>query len=106
VQQLALPLSLVSLASYVVAVFGLGSIGSAPVVILSFVPFSSPFVMLARLILGRVQPWEVALSMAILAVSSVVVLWLATRIYATGVLLYGQHAGIRAFIRAARTAGR
>jgi ABC-2 type transport system permease protein len=106
VQQLALPLSLVSMASYVVAVFGLGAIGSAPVVILSFVPFSSPFVMLARLILGRVQPWEVALSMAILAASSAVVLWLAARIYATGVLLYGQRAGIRAFIRAARTAGR
>jgi ABC-2 type transport system permease protein len=105
VQQLALPLSLVSLASYFVAVLGLSSIGSAPVVVLSFVPFSSPFVMLARVMLGRVQPWEVALSMAILVASSALVLWLAARIYATGVLLYGQRAGFRAFIRAARTAG-
>ena len=106
VQQLALPLSAVTMASYVAAVFGLGSIGSPVVVVLSFVPFSSPFLMLARLMLGRVAPWEVALSAAILVASSVAVLLLAARIYAAGVLLYGQRPGLRAFIRAARSAGR
>lgn len=106
VQQLALPLSLVTMASYFAAVVGLGSIGSSFVVALSFVPFSSPFVMLARLMLGRVEPWEVVVSLAILAVSSAVVLLLAARIYATGVLMYGQRPGIRAFVRAARAAGK
>lgn len=106
VQQLALPLSVVTMASYIAAVFGLGSIGSPVVIVLSFVPFSSPFLMLARLMLGRVEPWEVALSAAILVVSSVAVLLLAARIYAAGVLLYGQRPGLRAFIRAARSAGR
>ena len=106
VQQLALPLSAVTMASYFAAVFGLGSIGSPVVIVLSFVPFSSPFLMLARLMLGRVEPWEVALSAAILVASSVTVLLLAARIYAAGVLLYGQRPGLRAFIRAARSAGR
>ncbi len=105
VQQMALPLSLVSMVGYFAAVIGVGSIGSSFVIVLSFVPFTSPFVMLARLMLGRVEPWEVLLSLAILVLTSAVVLWLAARIYATGVLLYGQKPGLRSFIRAARSAG-
>lgn len=104
VQQLALPLSLVSMASYIAAVMSIGAIGSTPVVVLSFVPFSSPFVMLARIMLGRVEPWEVALSVAILAGSSLLILRVAARIYATGVVLYGQRPSVLAFLRAARTA--
>jgi ABC-2 type transport system permease protein len=104
VQQLALPLSLVSMASYIAAAIGLSSIGSPLVVVLSFVPFSSPFVMLARVMLGRVEPWEIALSVAILVGTSGLILVLASRIYATGVLLYGQRPGVLAFLRAARTA--
>ncbi len=104
VQQLALPLSLISMASYIIAVAGLASIGSTFMFVMSFVPFSSPFVMLARILVGRVEPWEIVLSAGILAITSAFVLVLASRIYATGVVLYGQRPGIRAFIRAARTA--
>ena len=104
VQQLALPLSLVSMASYIAAAIGLSSIGSPVVVVLSFIPFSSPFVMLSRIMLGRVEPWEIALSVAILVGTSGLILLLASRIYATGVLLYGQRPGVLAFLRAARTA--
>ncbi|MDP9481876.1 MAG: ABC transporter permease [Chloroflexota bacterium] len=104
VQQLALPLSLVSMASYIAAAIGLSSIGSPVVVVLSFVPFSSPFVMLSRIMLGRVEPWEIGLSVAILVATSGLILLLASRIYATGVLLYGQRPGVLAFLRAARTA--
>ncbi|MGZ8502138.1 MAG: ABC transporter permease [Candidatus Limnocylindrales bacterium] len=104
VQQLALPLSMVSMASYIAAAIGLSSIGSPVVLALSFIPFSSPFVMLSRIMLGRVEPWEIVLSVAILVGSSGLILLLASRIYATGVLLYGQRPGVLAFLRAARTA--
>ncbi len=104
VQQLALPLSLISMASYIIAVVGIGSIGSTFMIVMSFVPFSSPFVMLARILVGRVEPWEIIMSVAILVLSSALVLVLASRIYATGVLLYGQRPGFRDFVRAARTA--
>jgi ABC-2 family transporter protein len=106
VQQLALPLSLLSMASYVAAIAALGSIGSSWVAVLSFVPFSSPFVMLARIMLGQVAPWEVALSVAILVGTSLVVLSIATRVYASGVILYGQRPSFRDFLRAARVASR
>ena len=104
VQQLALPLSLVSMASYIIAVAGIASIGSTFMLVMSFVPFSSPFVMLSRIMMGRVEPWEVLLSVAILVASSIAILGLAARIYATGVVLYGQRPGFRDFLRAARSA--
>ena len=60
--------------------------------------------MLARVLTGNVAPWEVALSIAMLIVAIVVVGAAATRLYAAGVLLYGQRPGFRAFIAAARRA--
>jgi ABC-2 type transport system permease protein len=105
IQQLALPLSFLSMAGYFSAVFGLASIGSPVVAVLSYVPFFSPFVMLARLSLGHVQPWELALSLGLLVAAIGVAMLVATRIYAAGVLLYGQRPGLRAFVRAAITGG-
>ena len=54
---------------------------------------------------GAVPPWQVALSIGILMIAIVFVAMVATRMYAAGVLLYGQRPGVRAFISAARRAG-
>jgi len=105
VQQLALPMGLLSMAGYLVTVLSLSAADSDWLVAFSFIPFFSPFAMLARLIVGQVAPWEVALSIAILVGSVVVVAWLAARVYRVGVLLYGQRAGFRLFVRALRSAG-
>jgi ABC-2 type transport system permease protein len=70
----------------------------------SFVPPLSPFAMLAGLMVSTVQPWEVALSIALLVGTIALVAAATVRIYATGVLLYGQRPGIRTFIAAARHA--
>jgi ABC-type Na+ efflux pump permease subunit len=61
--------------------------------------------MLARLMVAAVQPWEVALSIGLLVVAVAVVAVAATRMYAAGVLLYGQRPGLRAFVAAARRSG-
>jgi ABC-2 type transport system permease protein len=100
-QTLSLPLSLVAMAGYLCAlVVLLGSTGTFAR-LTSFVPPLSPFSMLARLMVSTVQPWEVALSIGILVASIGLVAAATVRIYATGVLLYGQRPGIRAFIAAA-----
>jgi ABC-2 type transport system permease protein len=71
--------------------------------VLAQVPFLSPFLMLSRVTGGEATGFEVGLSVAILAVTIVVALWIAARIYAAGVLLYGQRPGIRAIWRLMRT---
>lgn len=104
-QTLSLPLSFVAIAGYLTAVMALSGGGGTWTFVASFLPPFSPFVMLARLMIEAVPPWQVALSVGILLVSIVFVAMVATRMYAAGVLLYGQRPGVRAFIAAARRAG-
>jgi ABC-2 type transport system permease protein len=104
-QTLSLPLSLVAMAGYLSAIVALSGGGGRWTTLASFVPPFSPFVMLARVMTGTVAPWELALSVALLLVAIAVVAVVAVRLYAAGVLLYGQRPGVRAFIAAARRAG-
>jgi ABC-type Na+ efflux pump permease subunit len=60
--------------------------------------------MLARLMVSDVNPIEVAIAVAILVGAIALVALVTVRIYATGVLLYGQRPGLRGFIAAARRA--
>jgi ABC-2 type transport system permease protein len=100
-QTLSLPLSLVAVTGYLSAIVALSGGGGAWTYIASFLPPFSPFVMLARLMIGAVPPQQVVLSIAILIGAIVFVAMAATRMYAAGVLLYGQRPGVRAFIAAA-----
>jgi ABC-2 type transport system permease protein len=105
-QTLSLPLSLLAMAGYVSALLvllGGGTGGLARLV--SLVPPFSPFAMLARLMVSDVPLFDVALSVVILLVTIGLVSIATVRIYATGVLLYGQRPGLRGFIAAARRAG-
>jgi ABC-2 type transport system permease protein len=101
-QIIALPLSLIAIVGYFQAVLALSGGTAGFIRFASFVPFWSPFVMLTRLSVGRVDPMEVVVSFAVLAVTIVVVGVIAIRIYSAGVLLYGQRPGLRAYVAAAR----
>ncbi len=59
-QTLSLPLSLVAMVGYLTAIVALGGAGGTWVAIMSFLPPFSPFVMLARIMVSAVEPWEVA----------------------------------------------
>ncbi len=104
-QTLSLPLSLVAMTGYLAALPILIGGGGAVSRLASFVPPFSPFAMLARLMVGRVEPWEVAVAVVLLVVVTLGVAVVAIRMYSAGVLLYGQRPGLRAFLAAARRAG-
>jgi ABC-2 type transport system permease protein len=101
-QTMSLPLSLVALAGYLPALLVLGGRDAGWIRAASFLPPFSPFVMLARLIVGRATALEIAVSVAILIGAVILVGLVTIRIYAAGVVLYGQRPSIRAFIAAAR----
>ena len=103
-QTLSLPLSLLATIGYLTAIVALGGGQGLWVTVASFLPPFSPFVMLARLMVSAIEPWQVLLSIGILLASIAVVAVAASRMYAAGVLLYGQRPGVRAFIAAARKA--
>jgi ABC-type Na+ efflux pump permease subunit len=58
----------------------------------------------ARMLLSTVALWEVLVAVLLLAVTVVGAIWVASRIYSAGVLLYGQRVGIRSVLRATRVA--
>jgi ABC-2 type transport system permease protein len=101
-QIIALPLSLIAIAGYFQAVLALSGGSAGFIRFASYVPFWSPFVMLTRLSIGRVEAWEVGLSFGLLIVTIGIVGVIAVRVYAAGVLLYGQRPGFRAYVAAAR----
>ena len=57
--------------------------------IFSFIPFTSPIVMLMRIPFG-VPWWQILLSVAILYATFVVTVWFASKIYRVGILMYGK----------------
>ncbi len=100
-----MPMTFLSMGGYFVgayAAMGLLDIGSGAITILSQIPFFSPFMMLGRVAIGAAEPWELILSVALLCVAIVVAVWVAARIYAAGVLLYGQRPGARTVWRLLR----
>jgi ABC-2 type transport system permease protein len=101
-QIIALPLAIIAIVGYLQAILALTGGITGFIRVASYVPFWSPFVMITRLAVGRVEPWEIALSLSLLAATIVAVGVVAIRIYAAGVLLYGQRPGLRAYVAAAR----
>ena len=60
----------------------------------SIIPFTSPVVMMIRLPFG-VPGWQLALSLALLFGTALLIIWLAARIYRRGILHYGQKASFK-----------
>ena len=102
VQQVALPMLLLSFGGYISAAVAAGSPDAPWVGPLSLVPFFSPYLMIVRLMTGHVSAGEEALAIVLLLVAVAAALWLATRVYRAGVLLYGQRPSLGALVAAVR----
>jgi ABC-2 type transport system permease protein len=100
-----MPMTFLSMGGYLVGVYasiGLLDVGSDAITVLSVIPFFSPFMMLGQIAVGAAAPWEIVVSLALLVASILVAVWIAARIYAAGVLLYGQRPGARTVWRLLR----
>ena len=102
VQQVALPMLLLSFGGYIGAAIATNAPDAAWVAPLSLVPFFSPYLMLVRLMVGHVSAGEVALAVVLLVAAIAAALWLAIRVYRAGVLLYGQRPTLWAVVEAVR----
>ena len=65
----------------------------------SMIPFFSPVTMLVRIVTETPPFWQIALSLAIGIASVVAMVWLAARIYRTGMLMHGKRATIPEILR-------
>jgi ABC-2 type transport system permease protein len=58
--------------------------------ITSLIPFCTPLLMNFRVSLSMPQPWEIGLSVVLMIATIFAVLWVASRIYRVGILMYGK----------------
>ena len=70
---------------------------------LSWLPFSAPIVMPLRMAVIPVAGWEVAVALISVAAGSYIAVWVAARIYRTGMLMYGKRPTMRELARWLRT---
>lgn len=90
-QQFMFPIMLPLLAGYMVGLMTTGQADNKLLFWCSIIPFTSPITMMARLPFG-VEPWEIILSMALLLVSTIGMVFIASKIYRVGILMYGKKA--------------
>jgi ABC-2 type transport system permease protein len=70
----------------------------------SMFPFFSPITMIVRIVTQTPPFWQIALSLGIGFLTAVLLLWLASRIYRVGMLMYGKKATIPEVMRWVRQA--
>jgi ABC-2 type transport system permease protein len=66
---------------------------------LALIPPFTPLLMYVRVTLGHPAPWEVALSLALTSASIYAIVWVTSRIYRVGVLMYGKRPSLPELLR-------
>ena len=61
---------------------------------LSIIPFTSPVAMIARIPFG-VPAWQIALSIFLLIISTLLMIYIAAKVYRVGILMYGNKASAK-----------
>lgn len=89
-QQFMVPIMLPLMFAYFIAILSVNNPEGWAAQVFSFVPFSSFTVMMVRVAMGGVAFWELLLSLSLLALTCVFMVWLAGKIYRTGILMYGK----------------
>ncbi len=88
-QQFMLPVTIPIILALMVAMGTMQNPESSLSFWFSLIPLTSPIVMMARIPFG-VPYWQIALSMALMLVTFVAFVWMAAKIYRTGILMYGK----------------
>lgn len=98
-QQFMLPVTLPLIFAFILSTSFVINNPSSPLSFwLSVIPFTSPIVMMVRIPFG-VPVWELVVSMATLAVGFIGTVWIAARIYRTGILMYGKKTSFREIVK-------
>ena len=88
-QQLQTPVMMPIIFSIIIMMTILNDPNSTLAVWCSYIPFTSPVVMMARIPSG-VPVWQIVVSLAILYATFVAAVWFAAKIYRVGIFMYGK----------------
>lgn len=95
INTVALPVIVLVLVGFFGAFAAMASPNSLAVIILSYIPVFTPFVMFVRICVTDVPIYGIIISIALTALSSAGIGILASKIYRLGTLMYGQRPSIK-----------
>ena len=88
-QQFMMPVTIPIILALLVAMGTMQNPESSVAFWFSMIPLTSPIVMVARIPFG-VPAWQIILSMALMLITFLVFVWMAAKVYRTGILMYGK----------------
>lgn len=97
-----MPITILFIIAFCVVVFSMtsGNIDNTLMTVCSYIPFTSPMAMFARICMSTVPLYEILISIAILVSSTIGIGFVAAKIYRVGVLMYGTTPKISNIIKA------
>ncbi|CRK83551.1 ABC transporter permease [Neobacillus massiliamazoniensis] len=90
VQQMITPMTMLIVAGFMIAMFGLGKPDAPFITITSYIPFFTPMIMFLRVGMLNIPTWEAVIGIVIMLVTIVIFAIIGARIYRGGVLIYGK----------------
>lgn len=85
-----MPITSIFVVIFILVMFNLTNTDGTVIKVLSYIPFSSLIAMFTRAAMGTIASFEIAISLAILIVSTVLTGLLASKIYRRATLMYGN----------------
>lgn len=95
VQQMISPMTMLVVIAFLIAMFGLGNPSASYITFTSFIPFFTPMIMFLRVGMLDVPFWEIALSIAVMIITIVLLGIIGAKIYRGGVLMYGSSKSLK-----------
>ncbi|WP_160724612.1 ABC transporter permease [Bacillus sp. USDA818B3_A] len=90
VQQMITPMTLLVVAGFMIAMFGLGKPDAPFITVTSYIPFFTPMIMFLRVGMLTIPAWEAITGIVILIVTITILAIFGARVYRGGVLMYGK----------------
>ncbi|HOT37473.1 MAG TPA: ABC transporter permease [Candidatus Latescibacteria bacterium] len=102
--QLQLPVSLLLMVAFFLAVSGVNDPGSTLITVLSYVPFFAPVLMMLRFGVGEASWFDAAVSLAGVVLTTAIIAAAVGKIFRVGILMTGKRASLTEVLRWLRRA--
>lgn len=103
-QQIASIFSMAAAVPWMTLGLTMANPNSALPVVLSYIPFTSPVMMLIRLGMSQVPTAQIVISLILLVATMALSLWAGAKLFRVGLLMYGKRPGIKDLARAFKQA--
>lgn len=97
-QQFMMPIIILMVFSLYAGVYSMNNPDGPLAVWCSFIPFTSPIVMMVRLPYD-IPIWEILVSVGLLFATSLFIVWGSSKIYRVGILMYGKKPSLKELIK-------